>query len=865
MRRPPTTRLALGVCAALLLGPAPPGTARAQAPGPERFAKPPETPLELWDAIDYLVRTGQGRQAAPYLDAFLRSNPDDATLLQIRDRYGIGSVLNLEDDPATRPRAEQLLGLFNEAARRQARDPERLRRFVAALTGSLPEQQYGVENLRRAGPYAVPYVVEALARPGLPPADHARLVTNLARLGEPALPAIVAMLDSDRETLAADAADTLGRLGDDRAIPFLTYHAARRPENVVSQPAREAIARLSGRSWASQARSPVRVLLDSAERYLRHDAALGEDPGEVWTWDGTNVAPRPATRGQFEGYHGLKLAQRALALDPANRRAQAVLTALALQKAVEAAGIENFPQRDPTGAWPLALAAGPVVLGDALRLGMEANLPEVSAAAATVLGRVADRDALYIPSSPPHPLVAALGSPDRRTRFAAAQALVNLEPVRAFPGCSRVVPALAQFVGNRTAPRAVIIDGNVNRANQVGSTLKALGYDPLVASNGPDGFRLAAETADVESIFIEPTVLEGPWKSRDLLANLRADARTASVPVFLHGPLGLRDRLEATVGAYPRVTFVVTPTEAQAFRPTFERELERLGARPLTEAERALYSQAATQLLARLALRPGNPFEGDLTIAEPPLSAALQRPQTAPLASAALSELPSAEGQQALADALLDPSRAEPLRLQAAAALARSLQRFGPLLSGAQERRILDELDDAGTGPALRAELSAVLGALRPAGEPVGRRLQAIDPAGVLAPAPAAPAPSPAPARPAPDAPGADEPPPPVETGYRRFRIPFAVAEADRERVREVQLLVSDDLGRTWSRAGVAAPDERAFPAFTAPADGEYWFAVRTVDRRGQLFPGEDAAIRPSVKVLVAADRTATAAARPRR
>src|SRR4051812_13558974 len=76
--------------------------ARGQAPGPETFAKTPTTPMELWDAADYLVRTGQVAQAVPYLNQFVRSQPDDETLLAIRDRYGVGSILRLEDHPQTR-------------------------------------------------------------------------------------------------------------------------------------------------------------------------------------------------------------------------------------------------------------------------------------------------------------------------------------------------------------------------------------------------------------------------------------------------------------------------------------------------------------------------------------------------------------------------------------------------------------------------------------------------------------------------------------------------------------------------------------------------------------------------------------------
>src|SRR6516165_12725342 len=79
------------------LGPA----ARAQVPGPELFAKEPRTPLELWEAADYLVRTGQAKRAVPYLDRLQKSRPDDAAWVAIRDRYGPGSFLRLDSDPLT--------------------------------------------------------------------------------------------------------------------------------------------------------------------------------------------------------------------------------------------------------------------------------------------------------------------------------------------------------------------------------------------------------------------------------------------------------------------------------------------------------------------------------------------------------------------------------------------------------------------------------------------------------------------------------------------------------------------------------------------------------------------------------------------
>ncbi len=140
-------------------------TAKAQPPGPELFAKEPQTPLELWDAVDYLIRTHQVKKAVPYLDRFAKSRPDDVTLITIRNRYGPGSILQLMEDPATRPYAKPLADALVAASRRYATQPERIARFISELTGTPEEQDYAVRHLREAGQYAIPPLVDARAAP----------------------------------------------------------------------------------------------------------------------------------------------------------------------------------------------------------------------------------------------------------------------------------------------------------------------------------------------------------------------------------------------------------------------------------------------------------------------------------------------------------------------------------------------------------------------------------------------------------------------------------------------------------------------------------------------------------------------------
>lgn len=69
--------------------------------------------------------------------------------------------------------------------------------------------------------------------------------------------------------------------------------------------------------------------------------------------------------------------------------------------------------------------------------------------------------------------------------------------------------------------------------------------------------------------------------------------------------------------------------------------------------------------------------------------------------------------------------------------------------------------------------------------------------------------------------------PKPIVTRQTAFGVPFTI-NPDFGPIREVQLHVSTDLGKNWSLYSRQLPTASEFP-FQANADGEYWFAVKTV------------------------------------
>ena len=186
MNSRPQSTLAIAPLLALLalaaFGPAHQAIAQGRGPGGGAFAREPRNPAETWEVVDYLMKVGQPQQAAPYVKKFLDANPDDDTLLNVRDTYGEGSILRLSDAPATRPFARPLAEKLAAAAAKAATDVTRIAESIESLTGSPAEQNVALERIREAGSFAVPALLQALGQSGRSPEERALIARSLGRL-----------------------------------------------------------------------------------------------------------------------------------------------------------------------------------------------------------------------------------------------------------------------------------------------------------------------------------------------------------------------------------------------------------------------------------------------------------------------------------------------------------------------------------------------------------------------------------------------------------------------------------------------------------------------------------------------------------
>lgn len=97
--------------------------------------------------------------------------------------------------------------------------------------------------------------------------------------------------------------------------------------------------------------------------------------------------------------------------------------------------------------------------------------------------------------------------------------------------------------------------------------------------------------------------------------------------------------------------------------------------------------------------------------------------------------------------------------------------------------------------------------------------------------------------------------PPAISTRQNSFAIPYTipVPKTPAESPAEIRLFVSSDLGKSWqlaetTRLNPITETQRGQFTFRAPGEAEYWFAIRTVDRAGQLRGGRNG---PELRVIV--------------
>jgi len=691
--------------------------------------KEPTTPEEMFAATVLMVDLVRTDLAAKYLEQFEAASPDDETLLKLRNKYGTADFLKLAQTKELQPRSTMLLERLNAAAKKQAEDPEFADALVHRLTQGSLQRDIAINELRNAGVRVVPRMLKQMSLPEM--ADHQDTIEiALTKMGNQVIPPLIGALDTPNNTIRAAVIDALGWLDAKVAIPYLWFPAFDecQPEGIRIAAKRNLAKLLKGSPDRIETLSSVEAsneLKRLAKLYFRNpDAQPVNADGRVdlWSWsiaEGT-VVEQFLTPEIAALLVSSRFARQALALSPDAVEPQQQYLASILGLEVLRNGWDQPRIITLDSAMYLALTAGEAMVSQVLTEALEAAQPATAVAALEVLGQIGSREQLVPQKGLKTPLIAALSSRDSRVQFAAATTILKLDPKHGFNGANRVVSILSRAVSDDGASRVVVIDSDAARATATAGYLFDGAYEGIVTTTGREGFERATELAGVEFIVVHVNCAR--WNLTQTLANLRADARTAAVPIIVYGPSSLNKDLARLVARSAPAIYVVEAASAVDFMDQLRSFVKHQKTPPLSPQERVQEKNAAIYWLSTIG---GSCLARifDISQAEDELSAAVEDPSVAINALMALGGIPTKKSQQRLADVALNPQVDEVVREIAANQLAFHIQRHGLLLTKDTVEGFVSGWKNTDNAR-VKSALASVIGSLRPSADVVSERLR---------------------------------------------------------------------------------------------------------------------------------------------
>ncbi len=463
-----------------------------------------------------------------------------------------------------------------------------------AVTDSSPERREQMAGLvrDRYGEFAVPEIHRLYLHSGNQEL-MARASGVLQKLGPAAVLPLIEIMKSPRLLDRRNAAQALGMLGDERAVPVLVQHLQDpETEREVLGEIRIALERILG---------PVETdgdLVDAKQhyyqqalKYYHHLPEMIVGRGQqfvLWRWVPYDRDSRDSRRG-FLDYEQIPmwaymdaLAEEAclgaLRLDPDFDEAWDLLVNINLRQNIQAQsrleGVERarragdsrelneeheqllaLSDRFHRGA-VLAGTAGQEALYRAIDRALSDREPELAVAAIEKLTDVGDdrhipkRAEIQQPEDVDNfvgaPLIRALKYYDKRVRYAAAQALFSLNNNRLtgfepFYLMDVARDVLIQGLGESAQRSILVITNNIDLRNNMRQALDELGYYAHFAESPTEGLRRAQSFPSDDLILIDIEIANFPVRTTDGRENgsqtifdlLQDDFRTQDIDIVL--------------------------------------------------------------------------------------------------------------------------------------------------------------------------------------------------------------------------------------------------------------------------------------------------------------------------------------------
>ena len=608
----------------------------------------------------------------------------------------------------------KIAGVLNEGRAAFRADPAFIEQQIQRLSKGERAYAGAIAELRRSGELAVPMMIDYLRDPAKRE-FHGGIRRALRDLDRSALNPLVAateMTGADMAEPLVAIVTALGNIGYDDVIPYLVKVA--NDQNAPGA-ARAAASQALGRMGAGNPSelNAAQLFNDLAEKFYYENASITSDvrgadqPANVWYWNTERGLVRRAVPASiFHEIMALRAAEYSLKLGGGEAPQSLWLAANYKREAElpEGATDPTRPENNPPAHY-FGVSSGTQYLNNALARALRDRNSAVALRVIKSLQDIVGRQNLFQGNSSTA-LVDAMASSDRLVRFEAAFALAAALPQQPFQGQDRVVPLLAEALGQTGTPSVLVVGGAQEQVNTLIEGLKGAGYNAAGAAGADAGISASAQLPAVEVIIV----------TDDLGGDVDKLFAAASQNPRLSG--ASRIVITKTAGSpfaaravNDRMLSVTQVTDPAALKPVIDQARAKGASLPLDQELANTYATRAGQLLSNLAISNGQTL--DLLAAEQTLLAALNdpRPDIVKSAAAVLARMNVKSAQPGLL-AAASSEKPDDVRISLYKSLAGNAATFGRMIEGEQvatlEKAVVDEqnLDVRGAAAEARGALN---------------------------------------------------------------------------------------------------------------------------------------------------------------
>jgi len=613
---------------------------------------------------------GRYEAARNTFDQVLALRPSYKLALELRREAGFQffvEALSKEGDLGFVLR--KFLEIIEKKALIEEPDESKIKQLLEDIKSEDFRKKYmAIENLlSQVGHYCIPYCVEVL---GNRRSDEYRtdIIVLLWRMEQDAVLPVTELLGSSDSFTRQNAAVVLGHIGDRRSIPSLLarFEDPNEDEHVKGT-AKDAIIEITGEKDIGALPQAKKWFYELAQRYYYDDLAIiinNYKDWLYWFWveDEQNIsrklAYRKVERFEYNELLAEEACYEALALDnnyddvwtlllcvlfAELNEVDSALEVMVQKEDIDGVVLDNFRKKRQVceKCQTVCYTRGKQQLYKALRRSLDDRNALVAVSCINTLKDLkADGMMLPLPPPPPPPpntppemmpaapppaygasLVAALNYPDKRVRYAAAEALVFMNPKQPFIDHAKVIPTLIEALGE-SAPRVVlVIENDLQIANRLMQYVREIGYMPVHEKDGLNGLTRAKSFPTQDLVIISTELPD--MKAFEIIDAFREDYRTKDIPVFVTAP---ETRLRVVKGLYAGKAdeIIDNKIDKLALRDTLDRAFKLPQARQDAPARAIEIARKAAIALGNVDL-DNTPVFGNINSAVGPLEEVLQR------------------------------------------------------------------------------------------------------------------------------------------------------------------------------------------------------------------------------------------------